>query len=108
MPGKVGYAPLNVAVAVPEGHTLLLAARSSLHKRGVVPANAVGIIDSDYRGDADELVAALYNFSEIEVVIPRGERIMQGLIVPIIRADFEEVEQMDSPDRGGFGTTGVQ
>jgi dUTP pyrophosphatase len=106
-PGKVGYVPLNVALAIPEGHTLLLAARSSLHKRGLIPANAVGVIDSDYRGDGDELVAALFNFSDVEVVIPRGERIMQGLIVPVVYANFAEVERMGSSDRGGFGSTGV-
>jgi len=107
LPGKVGYAPLNIVIAIPEGHTLLLVARSSLHKRGVMPANAVGIIDSDYRGNADELIAALYNFSDTEVVLSRGERMMQGLIVPVTRVEFEEVENMDSPDRGGFGSTGV-
>jgi dUTP pyrophosphatase len=107
LPGKVGYVPLNIVIAIPEGHTLLLVARSSLHKRGVVPANAVGIIDSDYRGNADELIAALYNFSDTEVVLSRGERIMQGLIVPVTHVEFEEVENMDSPDRGGFGSTGV-
>lgn len=106
-PGKVGYVPLNVAIAIPEGYTLLLAARSSLHKRGVIPANAIGIIDSDYRGNSDELVAALYNFSDSEIVISRGERIMQGLIVPISQVEFEEVQEMNFPDRGGFGSTGV-
>lgn len=105
--GKVGYIPLNVALAVPDGYTLLLAARSSLHKRGLIPANAVGVIDSDYRGNNDELVAALLNFSDAEVIIRRGERIMQGLIVPVLRAEFHEVEGMDSSDRGGFGSTGV-
>jgi dUTP pyrophosphatase len=104
--GAVGYVPLNVSIATPEGYSIVLAARSSLHKRGLIPANGIGIIDSDYCGDSDELIAALLNFSENEVVIPRGDRIMQAMIVPAVKVELEEVETMGSPDRGGFGSTG--
>ncbi|HXK38010.1 MAG TPA: dUTP diphosphatase [Candidatus Paceibacterota bacterium] len=107
-PKCIGYAPLNIIIAVPEGHMLLLAPRSSLHKKGLDLANSVGIVDQDFRGEADELRAALYNFSDNEVVLSRGDRIVQGIVSPIHVAEFVEVEMMDEPSRGGFGSTGVR
>jgi dUTP pyrophosphatase len=109
IPAKsIGYAPLNIIIAVPEGHMLLLAPRSSLHKKGLDLANSVGIVDQDFRGEEDELRAALYNFGDIEVLLTRGDRIVQGIITPIHIAEFVEVEMMDEPSRGGFGSTGVR
>jgi dUTP pyrophosphatase len=107
-PKSIGYAPLNIIIAVPEGHMLLLAPRSSLHKKGLDLANSVGIVDQDFRGEADELRAALYNFSDNEVLLSRGDRIVQGIISPIHVAEFVEVEMMDEPSRGGFGSTGTR
>ncbi len=104
--GKVGYVPLNVAIRPPDGHMLLLAARSSLHKRGVMLANGVGIGDEDFSGNTDEYHAALFNFSDLVVTIKRGDRIAQGMFVPIVRGGWNEVDDMGFPDRGGFGTTG--
>lgn len=105
-PRTVGYVPLNVAIEPPEGHFTLLAARSSLHKRGLMSANGLGIIDRDYAGNDDEYTAVLYNFTEHEVVIEVGERIMQGVFIPHVRAEWEEVDDMGHGNRGGFGTTG--
>jgi dUTP pyrophosphatase len=105
-PRQVAYPPLNVAVAAPEGYALLLFARSSLHKRGLMLANGVGVIDPDYAGDDDELTAAVLNFTDAEVRIAAGDRIAQGIFVAVDRAEWEEVLHMELPKRGGFGTTG--
>jgi dUTP pyrophosphatase len=105
-PGTVGYIPLNIAVETPVDHFLLLAARSSTHKRGLIMANGIGIVDPDFRGDSDEIRAAYYNFSAVPVVVEKGERIAQGTFVPVAALAWEEVEDFGNPDRGGFGSTG--
>ncbi|MBI2409986.1 dUTP diphosphatase [Candidatus Kaiserbacteria bacterium] len=107
-PGTVGYVPLNVALKPPRGHFLLMAARSSLHKRGVTMANGIGIGDEDFCGNGDEYRAALLNFSNEPVEIKRGDRVVQILILPVDRVEWEEVETLGAPDRGGYGTTGIQ
>ena len=106
LPRTIAYVPLNVAIEPPEGYFVLLAARSSLHKRGLMSANGIGIIDRDYSGNGDEYTAVLYNNTDNDVVIEKGDRLMQGVFIPHIRGIFEEVEDMKREDRGGFGTTG--
>lgn len=103
---SVGYVPLNVAIQLPEGTWALLAARSSLHKKNLMLANGIGVGDYDYRGDGDEYKAAVFNFSSKEVLIERGERIVQMIIVSGQRVVFLEKEKLEDPNRGGFGTTG--
>jgi dUTP pyrophosphatase len=103
----IAYVPLNVAIKIPDGYMVLLAARSSLHKRGLMMANGVGIFDQDFSGNGDEYRAALYNFSDRDVSIERGERLCQAMLKPIERSEWEEVADLEGPDRGGFGTTGV-
>lgn len=103
---KVGYVPLNIALELPEGYWALVTARSSLHKRGLMMANGVGVGDWDYRGDGDEYQAALFNFSDSEVLIKKGERLVQMLILPYERVSFVEKDRFESKERGGFGTTG--
>ena len=105
-PRTIAYVPLNVAIEPPEGYFVLLAARSSLHKRGLMSANGIGIIDRDYSGNADEYTAVLYNYTDEEVTVAVGDRIMQGVFVPHVQANFQEVEDMGNLNRGGFGTTG--
>lgn len=105
---SLGYVPLNVVIEPPEGHFLLLAARSSLQKRGLTMANGVGIGDADFAGNDDEYQAALYNFTDTPVVIEKGDRIVQGIFIPLTHADFDEVDDMDQKTRGGFGSTGVR
>lgn len=105
--GGVQRVPLNVAVQLPEGHWALLAARSSLHKKGLMLANGIGVGDLDFCGDNDEYQAALHNFSTQDVVVPKGERIVQMIIVPFVRANLEVVEHLGNADRGGFGSTSV-
>jgi len=105
-PGTVVHVPLNVALEPPEGFMLMLAARSSLHKKGLMLANGVGIGDRDFAGDDDEYHAALYNFSEKPVMIERGERLVQGMFKAYALAEWDEVEKLNNPTRGKFGTTG--
>jgi dUTP pyrophosphatase len=107
-PKSCGYVPLNISLKPPRGHFVLLAARSSLHKRGLMLANGIGIGDEDFSGDSDEYHAALYNFSDVQAEIRRGDRIVQMLILPCDRVKWIEVATLDAPDRGGFGTTGIQ
>lgn len=105
-PGERRNFPTGLVVSVPEGHTLLLCNRSSNAKKGIVLANAVGVADQDYCGPTDQLHAYLYNIGSEPYTVLKGERLMQGLIVPILRANFEEASELEAPNRGGFGTTG--
>ena len=103
---SVARVPLNIAIELPAGHWAMLAARSSLHKKGLMLANGVGIGDADFCGDSDEYQAALFNFTQTDVVIPPGERIVQLLILPYAKPELVEVEHLGNADRGGFGSTG--
>lgn len=105
-PKTVGYVPLNVVVKIPGGCLVILAARSSTHKMGLMPANGIGLIDRDYCGENDELMFAAYNFTDQEVVIEPGIRVAQMTLMRQEVMEISEVEKMGSPDRGGFGTTG--
>ncbi len=105
-PGEIAYVPLNIAVATPPGHFLLIAARSSTHKKGIMMANGIGIIDPDFSGNDDEIKAACYNFTAEPVTIERGFRIAQGIFVPAPVFAWEEVDALPDRARGGFGTTG--
>ena len=104
--GQVGYIALNVAVETPKDHILLIAARGSTHKFGLMPAHGIGIGDPDYRGDNDEYAIPLYNFTKKAVTVEKGTRIAQGIFIKFTRASWREVPQMRSKNRGGFGSTG--
>ena len=105
-PHAVGYVPLNIAVEAPLDHFLLIATRSSTHKKGLMMANGIGIGDSDFSGDEDEYKAALLNFTDAPVTVERGDRIAQGMFIKFTRGEWEEVEKMGNKARGGFGSTG--
>lgn len=98
--------PLNVAIQLPKGTWGLLAARSSLAKKGLMMANGIGVVDYDYRGDNDEYSASLLNVTDQDVTIEKGERIVQLIIMSVNEIAFTEAEHFAAPDRGGFGTTG--
>ncbi len=86
---------------------LMIASRSSLPiKKGLILANGVGILDQDYCGPADELKLELFNITEKEVEIKRGERLAQAMLVKIEKADFEEMNIENNESRGGIGSTG--
>ena len=105
-PGETVFVPTGIAMEVPKGCAGLVFARSSLGaKRGLAPANKVGVIDSDYRG---EFFVALYNHGKLPQEIAHGERIAQLLIVPVFTPGFVEVDELSDTQRGsgGFGSTG--
>ena len=104
--GAVGYIPLNIAIATPKDHILLIAARGSTHKHGLMPIHGIGIGDPDFRGDNDEYKFPAFNFTKKSVTIERGTRIAQGIFVKLTRAKWQEVNRMNSKTRGGFGSTG--
>ena len=106
-PKSIILVPSNLIIATPPGYMLIVTSRSSTPKRkGLMIANGVGIVDSDYSGPEDEIKILVYNFTENEVVVEKGERIAQGLFVKVEQGHWEEVENMDNPTRGGFGSTG--
>lgn len=105
-PQSVGYVPLNIALELPEGYFAMIAARSSLHKKGLMLANGIGVGDYDYRGDGDEYTAALYNFTQQTVAVTKGERLVQLLILPVARVAVAEKKIFNNKNRGGFGSTG--
>lgn len=97
----------GVAVEIPEGYFGAVFARSGLAtKRGLRPANCVGVIDADYRG---EIIVALHNDTNNDVEIVNGDRIAQLVIMPYLKAEFNEVAELSDSQRGsgGFGSTGV-
>jgi len=106
-PGEIKLVPTGLVFAVPPGHFLGIFARSSTPlKRGLVVANGVGVLDSDYSGPTDELKIQLMNVTAAPVDIKRGDRLAQGVILPFVHAEFDESSSAAGPDRGGFGSTG--
>ena len=100
------FVPTGLAMEIPVGYAGLIYARSGIAcKRHLAPANKVGVVDSDYRG---ELMVALHNHSDEDAVIEAGERIAQLVITPFLTVSFAEVEELEETDRGegGFGSTG--
>lgn len=96
----------GIAMEIPEGYVGLVYARSGMAaKRNLAPANKVGVIDSDYRG---EIMVALHNHGEEAQKIEKGERIAQLVIAPFLTAEFSEVDELCETVRGegGFGSTG--
>ena len=107
-PGETAWIPTGLALEVPKGCAGLVYARSGLGvKRGLAPANKVGVIDSDYRG---EIGVCLINHGEEPFEIHRGDRIAQMMFLPVATASFLEVASLDETERGagGFGHTGIQ
>ena len=106
-PKSLALLPSNFIIKTPESHGLILSARSSLaKKKGLMLANGVGTIDRDYCGDNDEILLSVYNFTDEEVVVEKGERVAQGMFIRIDSGNFVEVEKMEEGNRGGFGSTG--
>ena len=105
-PGETAWIGTGIALEVPKGCAGLVYARSSLGvKRGLAPANKVGVIDSDYRG---EIRVVLLNHGKETHTITHGERIAQFVITPVLTPAYEEVDQLSDTARGvgGFGSTG--
>lgn len=103
---QIGYIPLNVALEIPKGHWAMIAARSSTHKLGLMPAHGIAIGDEDFRGDEDEYFFPVYNFTQKDVVIEKGTRIAQMMITKYEKIELEEVDKLSKKSRGKFGSTG--
>ena len=106
-PETTKFIKTGIAIEIPEGLVGLIYARSGMAcKKGLAPANKVGVIDSDYRG---EIMVALYNHSDSAVTVAKGDRIAQLVLTPYIKADFGEADELDDTVRGdgGFGSTGT-
>ena len=105
-PGQTVFIPTGLAMALPRGYVGLIYARSGMAcKQGLAPANKVGVIDSDYRG---EIMVALHNHSGSARSIEPGQRIAQLLITPVLTPAYEEAATLSDTarDAGGFGSTG--
>ena len=105
-PGEIFWVPTGIALEVPKGCAGLVYARSSMGaKRGLAPANKVGVVDSDYRG---EIKVVLLNHSKEAQILQPGERVAQFVITPVLQPAYEEVEELTDTSRGagGFGSTG--
>lgn len=105
-PHSLARLPSNLVVKVPEGYALFVTLRSSTpKKKSLLIPHGIGVIDNDFCGKDDEVLIQVYNFSDNEVVISKGEKIAQGIFVKIDRVEWEEAE-MEGETRGGFGSTG--
>ena len=106
-PGETKLIPTGLAMEIPAGYAGLIYARSGMAaKRGLAPANKVGVIDADYRG---EVMVALHNHSGETQEVSPGERIAQLVIAPFLAVNFTLADELDSTVRGtgGFGSTGT-
>jgi dUTP pyrophosphatase len=106
-PGEVALVPTGLVVEVPSGTFLAILARSSTPlKRGLMVANGMGVVDSDYCGAFDEVKIAVLNFRSSPVQVRAGDRIAQGMVLPSPRVQWVESADPAGPSRGGFGSTG--
>ena len=106
LPHETVFIHTGISVEIPEGYCGLVFARSSMGaKRGLAPANKVGVIDADYRG---EVMVALHNHTDLPQTVEAGERVAQLAILPFLKAEFEVAEELSETVRGegGFGSTG--
>jgi len=107
-PGSTVMVPTGIASEIPSGYAGLIMARSGLSvKRDLAPANKVGLVDSDYRG---EIMVALHNHGKTAQTVEKYERIAQYMIVPYVKADYVEADELSDTVRGegGFGSTGTK
>lgn len=106
-PGETVFIPTGLSMEIPKGYAGLIYARSGLAcKQGLAPANKVGVIDSDYRG---EFIVALHNHGCEVKTVSNGDRIAQLVVTPVLMPAFAEVESLSDTERaaGGFGSTGL-
>ena len=106
MPGETVLLPTGLAVAIPDGYVGLIFARSSLGtKKGLAPANKVGVIDADYRG---EILISMHNHSPEKQTLAPYERVAQMVIIPYFAEDLNETDELSDTTRGqgGFGSSG--
>ena len=106
LPGQTKMIPLGIKTEIPENYVGLLFARSGLAKDGLAPANKVGVVDSDYRG---EWMMAAHNHGSNRIVVHNGDRVAQMMIIESLKFSFTQVNSVNDTERGsgGFGSTGA-
>ena len=105
--GRTALVPTGLVIEVPSGMFLAVFARSSTPlKRGLMVANGVGVIDPDYCGATDEVKIPVLNFTAAPVIVNAGDRIAQGILLPVTRVVWDESTVPERDARGGFGSTG--
>jgi dUTP pyrophosphatase len=106
-PRSIALVRTGLVVEVPSGHFLAIFARSSTPlKRGLIVANGVGVVDPDYCGPTDEVMIQVMNVTDGDVAVKRGDRLAQGILLPAPRVAWDEVRDLRTGARGGFGATG--
>lgn len=106
-PGEIKLVPTGLVMEIPEGYFLAIVPRSSTPKKfGLEMPHSLGVIDVDYSGPGDEIFIQVRNFTNEAVTVNPGDRVAQGLIIPVARANFIKKDLSDNQTRGGFGTTG--
>jgi len=104
-PKEIALVPTNSVIKIPEGYTLLVFSRSSTPlKKGLILANSVGVLDSFYCGDKDEIMLMFYNITKKSVIVNRGEHLAQGMVVEHEEIIWDEVEKMPEKGRGGYNS----
>lgn len=105
-PREIKILPSNLIIKVPRGYVLVISARSGLApKKGLILANGIGIVDQDYYGPKDEIGISVMNVSKKKVKIKAGERVAQGIILPLVKAEWAELKSIAKKSRGGFGSS---
>lgn len=106
-PREIKLIPTGIVFEIPEGYFLAIVPRSSTPKKfGVDMPHSIGVIDVDYSGPEDQVYVQVRNFTDEVVVINAGDRVAQGLIIPVVKANFVKRDLSGNQTRGGFGTTG--
>jgi dUTP pyrophosphatase len=107
-PHQIRLIGTGLVMKIPEGHFLAVFARSSTPlKRGLMVANGVGVVDSDYCGAADEVKIQVINVTDQPVRVARGDRLAQGIVLAAPQVTWQEIARATNPSRGGFGSTGA-
>lgn len=105
-PKSFGRIPANIIIQTPPGFMFIITLRSSTPKKfGLLAPHGIGIGDEDFSGEKDEYKILVYNFTDLDVTVKRGERIAQGIFVPVEKVEWEEVNLKKRKSRGGFGST---
>ena len=102
-PKTISMVPLNTAIEVPEGYAMMFYVRSSTPMRkGLMAASSVGILDAFFCGDKDENIFPVYNFTDTEVTVKKGDHIVQAMLIKVENVEFEEVDHMEHAGVGGY------
>ncbi|EKD32719.1 MAG: hypothetical protein ACD_76C00161G0018 [uncultured bacterium] len=105
-PNETKFLRTGLIICVPNGYSLILAARGSISKKNLILANGIGVVDTDYCGPNDEILLAVRNIGAEPYTVQKHERLAQGLFMPVEKTEFEKTDAISETSRGGFGSTG--